>query len=207
MITELVDLAFPAICLSCGEKPKPLCENCLPAFGTQQDEEGVFFAAELDDSLLAIVSALKDKNRTAMVRPLGLGVRSALGAAISFIQPDLIVCPPSSKKNFRKRGFNPAKAIFRFANQSNLVCSDRALRLLYQPIDQRSLGALQRTENTLGRYRSLVSNRRVLLVDDVMTTGATLAAASVALEQAGCEVVGKCVVARRFSISSHGNLK
>lgn len=207
MLTELIDLAFPATCLACGAKPKPLCDLCVPEFGISKDQSGVFFAAELDSALLDVFASLKDKNRTALIRPLAVGVSDCLRRAVSELSPSILVCPPSSKKNFRKRGFNPAKEIFSTANLGNLRVSDKALALRFQPEDQRSLGALQRAQNTLGRYRSRIQGERVLLVDDVMTTGATLHSATLTLEEAGCEVVGKCVVARRFSNSTHEILK
>jgi predicted amidophosphoribosyltransferase len=203
MISELIDFAFPATCLACGAKPKPLCDHCIPVFGSSKDQDGVFFAAELDQELLAIFSALKDRNRTALIRPLAQGIGACLEDAISQCRPTLLVCPPSSRRNYRKRGFNPAKEIFKAANLGSLRLSDRALALRFQPQDQRSLGALQRAENAMGRYSSRIRGERVMLVDDVMTTGATLRAAELSLEESECEVVGKCVVARRFTNSTH----
>jgi predicted amidophosphoribosyltransferase len=203
MLKELIDLAFPATCLLCGSKPKPLCDQCVPVFESNKDQDGVFFAIELDQKTLAIFSAIKDRNRTSLIKPLAQGLGPCLSEAISDCEPTLLVCPPSSRRNFRKRGFNPAKEIFHAAAIQPIRLTDSALSLRFQPRDQRSLGALQRAQNTAGRYSSRVHGERVLLVDDVMTTGATLKAAELALEQSGCEVVGKCVVARRFTNSTH----
>jgi predicted amidophosphoribosyltransferase len=207
MITELLDIAFPSQCLACGKKPKPLCDECIPSFAIHQREPGIFFASELDRELNEMLSALKDRNRTALLAPLANGLRPALSRAITESSPDYLVCPPSSKKNFRKRGFNPALMLFRASNQSPIKVTDRALVHLFQPRDQRELDLLERSKNVDGLYRSRITRGRILLVDDVMTTGATLAAARRALEDAGAEVVGCCVLARRFQKSAHEQLK
>lgn len=204
MITEIIDLAFPSVCLACGKKPKPLCQGCTPVFSISREQGGLIYAAELDDAMLAILAHLKDKNRTSLIKPLAKGVAPGLQLAIEQTRPTLLVCPPSSKKNFRKRGFNPAKEIFRLAKPNSLMLTDRALGFVSQPKDQRLLRAAERLENAQNRYRCRITGERVLLVDDVMTTGATLASAANAIEDSGNQVVGKCVVARRFGFSSHG---
>ena len=207
MISDLIDIAFPSICLACGDKPKPLCDGCVPEFGLNQDHEGVYFAAELTPELLEILSALKDLNRTALIAPLAKGLRPVLQQAVSDCSPTLLVCPPSSKKNFRKRGFNPALNLFRVAIGPGIAITDRALIHSFEPLDQRGLNRPGRQTNALGRYRTKPNKHRVLLVDDVMTTGATLTAAARALAASGAEVVGICVLARRFANSPHGLAK
>ena len=204
MITELIDIAFPSICLACGAKPKPLCNGCVPEFGLNQDNEGVYFAAELTPELMEILGALKDLNRTALIAPLAKGLRPVLNKAVLDCSPTLLVCPPSSKRNFRKRGFNPALNLFKLANGSGIAITDQALKHSFEPLEQRGLNRPGRQVNALGRYWAKPNRHRVLLVDDVMTTGATLTAAAKALAASGAEVVGKCVLARRFANSSHG---
>ena len=203
MIPELVDIAFPSICLACGRKPKPLCEECIPAFGIHTESEASIFAAELDEELSSILSDFKDKNRVALTRPLALGLRPAFLAAVELLSPTIIVCPPSSRRNFRKRGFNPALRLFQAANTTPLSVTDRLLRLKFQPRDQRGLDRFERSTNLQDAFVASPTKHRVLLADYVSTTGATLAAATRALEAAGANVVGSCVLARRFPVSSH----
>jgi predicted amidophosphoribosyltransferase len=74
-----------------------------------------------------------------------------------------------------------------------------------QPKDQRGLSQSQRMENLRGVFVARQSEHRVLLVDDVATTGATLLAATEALELSGAQVVGSCVLARRFPKSTHSD--
>ena len=198
MIEELKDILFPAPCLLCGKRPKPLCEECEPAFTVARDSETSFYASELDEGLGQLMRALKDKNRTAMLPIFARGLRPCLLAAIEQTQPSLLVCPPSSKKNFRKRGLNPAFEILKRAAPGDIRVSQRALAHQRQPEDQRNLNQTGRLVNVSDLFRARIKAERVLLFDDVKTTGSTLQSAKAALEKVGVEVVGTCVLAKRI---------
>lgn len=203
MKTDFLNIVFPATCLACGEPPSPLCAKCVPEFSVHRSVNNEFFAAELSESLNKLLAALKDKNRTALIKPLAAGLRPCLQAAIRELKPDLLVCPPSSRKNFRKRGFNPAQLIFQRANPSKLAISSRSLSMAREADDQRGLGKAARRQNLSQLYSAKEATGRILLIDDVQTTGATLHEMRQTLEQAGAEVVGSCVLAKSFSFYQH----
>ena len=198
MIEELKDILFPATCLLCGKRPKPLCEECEPTFTVARDSETSFYASELDEAFGQLMRALKDKNRTAMLPIFARGLRPCLLAAIEQTQSSLLVCPPSSKKNFRKRGLNPAFEILKRAAPGDIRVSQRALAHQRQPEDQRNLNQTGRLVNVSDLFRARIKAERVLLFDDVKTTGSTLQSAKAALEKVGVEVVGTCVLAKRI---------
>jgi predicted amidophosphoribosyltransferase len=198
MLEILLDIVFPATCLACGKKPKPICEDCIPVFKTPRQHDTLHYASELDPELGAILSALKDKNRTALLPMLSRLLRPCLEEAVAKLKPEVLICPPSSKAQFRKRGFNPALELFRGASPGNLLVTDRALKFGRQPRDQRQLSKSERQLNMQGLFFANLAPARVLLVDDVITTGATLEAANKALTAAGSEVLGSCVLARRL---------
>jgi predicted amidophosphoribosyltransferase len=198
MLENLLDIVFPATCLACGKKPKPICEDCVPVFEIPRQHDTLHYASELDPQLGAILSALKDKNRTALLPMLSRLLRPCLEEAVAKLKPDVLICPPSSKAQYRKRGFNPALEIFRGASPGNLLVTDRVLRFGREPRDQRQLSKSERQLNMQGLFFADRTPARVLLVDDVITTGATLKAANKALTAAGSEVLGSCVLARRL---------
>jgi predicted amidophosphoribosyltransferase len=198
MLENLIDIVFPASCLACGKKPKPICDDCIPVFASPRREGKLHFASELNPQLGAILSALKDKNRTALLPALSSSLRPCLEAAVSELRPDVLVCPPSAKTQYRKRGFNPALEIFRGASPANLRVTDGLLKFRRQPRDQRRLSKGDREINMDGLFFSVPTRARVLLVDDVLTTGATMEAAAKALQNSGAAVLGSCVLARRL---------
>lgn len=207
MLEHVVDLIFPAPCLACGKPPKPICATCVPTFCVSQSGPDHFYATELTDSLNQLLAALKDKGRTALIKTFATGLAPVLSVAVNATEPTILVCPPSSRKNFRKRGLNPALEIFKRANHSNLVVTDRFLFLKQQPKEQRLLTAKERAENVREIFGVRGQSSRVLLVDDVRTTGSTLLSARAAIESEGMEVVGTCVLAQRISFSQHAVLK
>jgi predicted amidophosphoribosyltransferase len=105
---------------------------------------------------------------------------------------------PSSAKSFAKRGFVPAQVIAnRLARNLKLVAASKALWLNRIASDQAGLDQEARAENLIGAMKASValSGKRVLLVDDIVTTGSSLVEAARAASVAGAEVVGFATLA------------
>jgi ComF family protein len=112
--------------------------------------------------------------------------------------PDLVTAVPQSPRRLRERGFNPAERLARAAARAAGAPCDPAL--LVRPRNgpsQTGLDRAARRRNVAGTFavRShAVIPARVWLVDDVVTTGATLLEAARALRRRGAlEIVGACV--------------
>jgi ComF family protein len=111
----------------------------------------------------------------------------------------LIVPVPTATKRVRSRGYDQAVLIAKaLARRTGRRYASPLLRVGAQ--EQIGAGRVQRREQLQGvfsiRQGSTVLNARILLIDDVMTTGATLDTAAMALKQAGAKVVGSLVFAR-----------
>jgi ComF family protein len=110
-----------------------------------------------------------------------------------------IVPVPLAAERERDRGFNQATLLAeRVGSVWRLPVRARWLRRVRSTQPQSDLGAVERRANVDGAFvaTSRVMGRHVLLLDDVVTTGATITACATALRAAGARVVGALAVAR-----------
>lgn len=113
--------------------------------------------------------------------------------------PDLVVVPPIDAARLRVRGFNQAIEIAKVVAAARGLALDRgALRRLRATAAQSTLGGSERRRNLRGAFECgrRLDGRHVAIVDDVMTTGATVDAIARALRTAGAGRVDAWVVAR-----------
>lgn len=205
MLADLLDLVLPRDCAGCDRPGRTLCAACRAALGALEPFEhqparpppwlpAVVAAAPYEGVVRSLLLAHKERGRTTLAGPLGALLASALEV---FGQDVLLVPAPSSRAAVRARGHDHARRLTAAAARrrglrwSPLLASARAVA------DQAGLGAAARAANL---DRALVARRDlpgtpVVLVDDVVTTGATLAEAARALSAVGADVRGAAVVA------------
>lgn len=182
----------------------------------------VFAVAAYESVVRNLVVAHKERARLELTRPLGLALAEAVHAADSAArsrdgpgsQPTdgllLLVPVPSRRRTVRTRGHDPVLRMAKVAaaglsparpGARRRACVVRLLSHRRKVADQAGLSAEQHSANLTGalgiknRFVGSVEGRRAILVDDVVTTGATLAEAAGALRDAGVQVVGAAVVA------------
>jgi len=148
-----------------------------------------------------LVTALKYGDRTDLV-PLMAGWMERAGAEL-LADADVIVPVPLHARRLWRRKFNQSAELSRaIARKSGVMFRPLALERIKATQTQVGLGQRQRQDNVRGAFRvseqrrSEVEGRRVLLVDDVYTTGATAASATRALKRAGASDVDVLVFAR-----------
>ena len=136
-----------------------------------------------------LVQALKYEHRLALAEPLGDALAAAvLRAPASYQRPDALIAVPLAAARQRERGFNQAIEIARVvARRTGFPLVTGLVRTGNAPA-QATLPWTQRRRNVRGAFAcaTAFAGRHVALVDDVMTTGATLEAAAAALLQCGC---------------------
>ena len=196
-MSALLDFLFPATCVVCGKPPSLVCEACLPSQTPKLERlEGysLSYALELEGAAESLITGYKDQMKLALARTLTNYLDAAAGQLEEI--PGLLVFPPSSRVNFARRGFNPVELLCK----KSLVLQKTEflpVKRRKQTLDQRSLTAAARRENLSGAYEIQPGKGDALIVDDVVTTGATVLALACALEQAGFRVSGICAIARR----------
>lgn len=201
------------LCLSCAAAlPRaagPRCARCwqpsaagecprCAAYGSPCT--GVRAAVEYGEGAKRLVGALKYRGVFAYAGPIGQMMAVAWPAF--GLAADLVVPVPLHPRRERSRGFNQAGLIGEaLAQRARLPVAARALvRRDYTPPQARAGGRVERARNIHGAFtcaEAAVVGRRVLLVDDVTTTGATFQACAVALFAAGAaEVYGYAFAVR-----------
>lgn len=190
----------PPCCRTCGD-PLPswrvisiaesTCPRCRrkPPLVTLVRAVGPY-----EGSLRAIVHALKYGARSTLAGPLAARLRTCGEEVLA--GADVVVPIPLHRSRQRQRGFNQAAEIARHLG----IPMQHALRRTRQTPSQADLPAARRHANVRGAFapaaEASVSERIVVLVDDVSTTGATLNACAAVLLTAGAREVRALIVAR-----------
>lgn len=179
-----------------GAPPAPaICGRCLahpPAW------DAAIAAGAYRFPLDRLVMRLKYAADLPLAATLGATLAHAAAARGAIGRVDALVPMPLAPARQRERGFNQAREIARaIAAATGLPLID-ALRRSRHAAPQASLAWRERARNVRGAFsaRGALDGARVALVDDVMTSGATAAAACSALRRAGASRVEAWVVAR-----------
>jgi len=218
----LAGLVLPVQCAGCGLDDVAWCAACRRPFEERprRCEERAGRLDLLDGSPLPVwtladcvgparetVVAWKDRGRYDLTTHLAGVARVAAarsgGTWLAAGTPVIVVPAPSTAAARRRRGGNLVDALAQ-AVAEGLTAAGRPARdapvLARRGADQAGLGARARGTNLAGRVRVRgdgrdLQGRAVLVVDDVLTTGATIAACRVALEASGARVVGAFTLA------------
>lgn len=194
----LVDLAFPPRCPACGDAPSvpsPFCALCDGAIdpapaGPDGSRAGALFGGPIADA----IHALKYGDRAEAAAPLGRWLAGRVvvppGARVAWV--------PLARGRRTARGYDQAMLLAgAFARAAGLRLLRGAIRRVRETPPQVGLDRAARARNVEGAFVAspAVAGLDLVLVDDVVTTGATAAAATRALRAAGARGVTVVAVA------------
>ena len=207
---DALALALPISCAGCGQLDRNLCGSCRNSLvatvqyrelfdETSLERLPLWYAMELAEPLSGIVHAFKEQGRTSLAKALAAPLSVAMKEMFSQVRETGVtgeiiwVVPPSSRAGFRQRGYSPIVELVKAVR----ITPTKLLRITRRRADQSTLGRMERFHNMRGVYRARdgVKGKNVILVDDVMTTGATLLECVRALSAGGAVVLGAAVLA------------
>ncbi len=215
LLAEALAIVLPDRCTGCGVDGAALCPDCsvalrcLPPVVVVPRHGGPVHAAlPYEGAARAALLALKESGRTDLATPLAGALAGALRAALPPGDRPVVVVPvPPSAAGDRRRGYRPVELLLRRAGL-------RPTRLLRTRAEagapQKTLDRAGRAAAREGAFLVVRGGERMrgcdaILVDDVVTTGASLAAAQAALEAAGVRVLARaalCATAERIPRTS-----
>lgn len=221
---DMLALVWPTACVACGLQDRELCAPCAAAVREAPRARPEYLGSNLpcyvagpyDGAVREVLLAYKHGGAHGFVRPLGARLGGVLRTACAEnlprqdagarAGPPHIVTIPSRPARVRSRGYRHVEDLVRVAVRHERLPMRhvRALRVLRGRTGQVGLGAEARERNARRiAVRGSAKNLRgaqVILVDDIVTTGATIRAACDVLERAGARViavVALCSAVRR----------
>ncbi|MFA5451195.1 MAG: ComF family protein [Dehalococcoidales bacterium] len=219
----VLDFLFPPKCTSCGREGKYICDGCLnlvvhvkppvcpicilPVTGNRKCD--CRFWQSLDrlnspyvfqGTIRKAVIQFKFHNLRAIAPFLAtLLYRYLASRTIPF---DVLVPVPLHKKRLRERGYNQSLILAReLGRLTGAPCEPALTRNRHTPSQVDSNNASQRRNNVNGAFicgNNTVEGKKILLIDDVATTGATLDSCAHSLKKAGASTVQALTLAREI---------
>jgi len=212
----LLDLLLPPHCPGCGREGSVLCDECRAPLYRRLYEPGgapIGLPVTMPEGLLQLewcatfsgpvrdaIHALKYRGERRLAQPLAEAL-AARWARVG-VGADCVTWVPVHPSRRRERGFDQAQELaVGMANSLDLPV-EGYLERHQRTTAQHALGQAERAGNIAGAFRAVpaakptIQGRWPLLVDDVMTTGATLSGCAAALVAAGAAGVSAVTVAR-----------
>jgi ComF family protein len=215
-----LDLALPGTCAGCGREGAPLCRDCRPALDVRLGADPgvpIGLPADLPAPLLQLewcapftgvtrraLHALKYAGDRRLAAPLGEAMAARWARAGAGGQ--VLVPVPASPDRVRDRGYDQAELLAAAAARRLAMPTARLLERTRRTAAQFDLDRAARAANLDAafrvapgvpvRERRLLADQWIVLVDDVVTTGATLAACATALLDDGALAVSALTAAR-----------
>jgi predicted amidophosphoribosyltransferase len=213
----MLDLVLPLECGGCGAPSTRWCPACARQLAVKADEPHLItprvdpgvpvlslgrYAGPRREALVAV----KERGRADLIAPLAVALQGGLQRLLTWgvVGTPLTVVPaPTRRSAARRRGGDPVTRIARAATAGLRGVSDiqvvQALRLRALVRDSVGLSSADRLRNIVGRVKITepvgALARAVLVVDDIVTTGATASESVRVLQIAGLEVAGVLAIA------------
>jgi len=212
----LLEVLLPPACAGCGRYGEPLCRRCLAAFSGATDARDRFATADsgtvIGDALELAVAAfahagparralqrLKYGGAGRLAAPLASAALPALAELVAVSGPLPLIPVPVHPARLRQRGYNQAELLAGELGRGMGLPVLDILERRRSTARQHGLGRVARLHNLRGAFAVRPARRvprEAILVDDILTTSATLEACAEALRSEGSERLFGFAIAR-----------
>lgn len=213
ILESALDLIFPPVCGFCGKVNNGyICKECLNivnslAVNKQESINNHFFNEYLyifkyEEIIREKILEFKFENKSYLYRTFAEAILNNK-KNIEFIKKyDFLVPVPIHKIRKRKRGYNQSELIARAISneikniklKTNIIIKEKNI------VAQSTLNKKQREANIQNSFKvinsNIIKNNKILLLDDILTTGSTANECSKVLLEAGCKEVGLITIAK-----------
>ena len=204
ILEKILDLIYPQVCSICGKpNTKSLCSKCKTKlekeFKFKTDnyrgdksknfiDHNYFFKYE--NLIRSHILSLKFQEKPYIYKTISYFLKNNQKSFENLKKYDIIIIVPISKKRKKERGYNQSELIAK--EISRIIDAKIVPNILYKiknTVPQSSLNKKQREENAKGAYKARdcqkIRNKKILLVDDIYTTGNTINECAKVLVQKG----------------------
>lgn len=208
----VLELLFPTSCVDCQQPGDLLCERCYESISIDYDAlplkfpyvKGVFVASSLNQKIIEnAIYKFKYNFVYDLAGPLSQVLADFLIYKTNrhfLLDIDLIIPVPLSRKRYLYRGFNQSEILGRIlSGRFGWELQADIVQRKHTPKTQVELGYQDRLKNVKGVFsvanEKVLKNKKVLIIDDVLTTGSTISELAKVLKKAGVSEVWALVIA------------
>ncbi len=211
---KFLNLFWPKQCINCGKEGKYLCDDCFALIDILRDPpirnlkyiNGIHYAVSYQEKLIKTAIHLYKYKRIKGLSEVMVSLIIAhlkLSNKLETLNNGMLCAIPLHKTKLKKRGFNQAEEIAKeLAKSLNLPFVPNALIKTKKTPAQMTLNKKERKQNIVDcfkinpKIRKQIINKKIFLIDDVLTTGATMQECARILKQNKASEVWGIVVAR-----------
>lgn len=213
ILPKILNFCWPKQCINCGKEGSYLCQNCFALIDISRESpsckfkylDHLYFATTYDEKLVrATIHFCKYRYIKELSENLAFFIIAHFKLMDKFtISADIVCCVPLQKSKLKQRGFNQAEEIAKHLSVFlNIPFEADVLLKTKKTLPQMTLSKNKRLKNVINAFeislqkQELIRGKKILLVDDVLTTGATIEQCAKILKQNCASRVWGAVVAR-----------